>query len=322
MLLLLPLMAAARSPRDTIRSKQGVEIFVKNDQSRKLKLIIEAHFLDAEASAADYARVGTGINADYIFKKYFSLNVGAKGTYFSVLQADARAKSYTDNKLNPFAVASGGVRLHIVDGKGWEHRKMHLESFKELDAKGRPKTTVRFMHAKFPCRRIWALRGGYYYSMAPISANHNGDILNPLANGSVKTTDGTVFTGSYYTNTTTMGYYAGLTKITHMKMKTSSTINWLEGSSRQTALFKEVYADVLFTNTTIDPFVVKGKEYDITPNAAGSFKLSDIGWRVGGRIVSTRKRTNLGTSYEIGSRPGLASRGAYLAIGISLAFVR
>ncbi len=322
LLLLASAGASAKAKRDTIITKQGVEIFVSKDQSKKLKLIAELHLLDVETGASDYVRMGTGANADYIFRRYFSVNAGFKGTYYSFLQQTESGKSYSDTKLNPFATGNAGIRLHILDGKGWEKRKMVLDAFKELDSKGMRRTTMRFTKAKFPCRRIFAVRGGLYYSNAPVSVNHNADVLKPQAKGSVQTADGTVFTGDYYTNTRTMGYYAGLTRITHMKMRTSSTINWLEGDSKQTAIFKEVYADVLFANTTIDPLLVKGTEYAITPNTPGSFSLNDIGWRMGGRLIATRKRVNMGTSYEIGNRPGLKGRGAYLSIGITLAYVK
>ncbi len=322
LLLLLPATVWGKAKKDTIMTKQGVEIFVKSDQSKKLKIIAELHLLDAEAGASDFARIGAGFNADYIHRKYFSVNASYKTTFYSFLQQSEATKSYSDTKLNPFSVGSAGVRLHIMDGKGWEKRKMTLDAFKEVDNKGQRRTTMRFTKARFPCRRIFALRGGGYYSTAPISTNMTADIFKPQQKGSLTTTDGTVFGNDYYTNTRTMGFYGGLTRLTHMKMKTTSTINWFEGEAKQTAIFKEVYADVIFANTTIDPLLVNGKEYAITPNAPGSFSLSDIGWRIGGRLISTRKRVNMGTSYELGSRPGLKQRGAYLAIGITLAWVK
>jgi hypothetical protein len=317
---LFPSLAAARG--DTIHTRQGVEVFVKHNQSRKLKIIAEAHAIDIEASASDYLRLGSGANGDYIFRKYFSVNAGYKGSFFSFLKQNARDKSYTENNLNSFSVGNAGIRLHILDGKGWVRRRMTLQSFKERDAKGNRRTIVRSLVAKYPCRRIFALRGGVYYSTGPISANMTASIFEPSAKGSVQTADGNVFKGDYYTNTTTSGFYVGLTQITNMKMWTSNTIEWLEGASKLTAIFKETYADIIVTNTTIDPLVVAGKQHEITPNAPGSFGLSNIGWRIGGRLISTRKLINMGTSYEIGSRPGLYQRGAYLSLGITVAMMK
>lgn len=321
-LMLLPLCVAAKPKRDTITTRQGVEVFIKNDKSKRLSVIAELHVIDAEASLADYARIGTGANADFYFPRFVSFNAGAKGTYFSYLASLSRKSSFSQNDLNPFSVANAGIRLHLWDGKGWEMRKMLLESFKEVDGKGMPRRTVRTLRAKFPCRRIMAIRGGVYYSIAPITANHNARIMQPVSKGSVRTANNTVLTGDYYTNTTTNGFYAGLTRITHMKFKSTNTMNWMEGNAKQTAIFKEVYADVIFAGTTIDPFQVKGVKFDVEPNAKESFSISDIGWRVGGRLVSTRRKINLGTSYEIGMRPGLQSRAAYLSLGINIAYVR
>ncbi len=318
----LPFFTTSKAKRDTITTRQGVEVFIKNDKSKKLSLIAEVHIIDAEASLADYARVGTGANVDYYFKKYLSLNAGFKGTYFSYLATLANKTDHSENTLTPFSVGGAGLRIHLWDGKGWEWRKMLLESFKELDSKGMPRTTVRTLRAKFPCRRIMALRGGAYFSTAPVTANHNASIAQPVGKGSVRTANGAVFTGDYYTNTTTTGFYAGLTRITHMKFKSTNTMSWMEGNEKQTAIFKEVYADVIMANTTIDPFKVKGIDYPVEPNAKESFAINNIGWRVGGRLVATKKKINLGTSYEIGMRPGLKSRAAYLCIGINVAYVR
>ncbi len=320
LLLMCPMIAAARA--DTIRTRQGVEVFVKNNQSRKLKIIAEVHALDIETGLSDYLRVGAGFNADYIFPRFFSVYAGYKGTYYSFLKQMSRDKSYSENALQSFSVGNGGVRLHILDGKGWSRRKMTLQSFKERDSKGGQRTIVRSLVARYPCRRIFALRGGLYYSNAPISANMTADILKPGSKGSVTTADGTVFTSDYYTSTTTSGVYAGLTQITNMKMRTSNTIEWFEGDSRLTAIFKETYADIIFTNTTIDPFVVAGKKYEVTPNTPGSFGIANIGWRIGGRLISTRKLINMGTSYEIGSRPGIYQRGAYFHLGITVAMMK
>jgi hypothetical protein len=318
----MPMAVAAKPKRDTISTNQGVEVFIKNDKSKKLSLIAELHVVDAEASLADYARIGTGANIDYYFKKYLSLNAGFKGTYFSYLSTLASKTDYSENTITPFSVGGAGIRIHFWDGKGWEKRKMLLESFKEVDGKGMPRTTVRTLRAKFPCRRIMAVRGGAYFSTAPVTANHNASVTQPAGKGTVRTVNGTKFTGDYYTNSTTTGFYAGVTRVTHMKFKSTNTISWMEGAEKQTAIFKEVYADVIVANTTIDPFKVKGMEYPIEPNGKESFTVNNIGWRVGGRLVSTRKKINLGTSYEIGMRPGLKSRAAYLSIGINIAYVR
>lgn len=324
-LLFLSLPKVAMAERDTITTRQGVEVFIKNNQSRKLKLIVEGHLADLESNMSDYARVGTGVNADFIFRRFLSVHAGYSGTYFSWLQKQAKDLSYTQNRLRSFSVADAGVRLHILDGKGWAKRKITLQSFKELNEKGMPRTTVRFLKAKYPCRRIVALRGGLYVSNAPISANVNADItkiLEPENKGSVTATDGTVLTGDYYTNTYTTGVYAGITKIINMKFRSSSTIEWLEGESRLTALFKENYIDVIFATTTVDPFMVSGKEYVPAMDVAGGLSLSNIGWRIGGRLLNTQGTVNTGVNYEVGSRPGVADKGYYIHIGVTIAYMK
>lgn len=322
MTLLLPVMAFAKA--DTLQTNQGVEIFIKNNRAFRLKMIIEAHLFDGESSLTDYGRIGTGANADYIFRRFVSLHAGYSGGYFSMLQSQAKQQTFTQNRLKSFSVGEAGIRLHVLDGKGWSRRKMILQTFKEPDEHGRERTIVRSVKAKFPCRRIVALRGGVYYSTSPLGANANADIAKliekPDIKGSVLTTDGTVFTGDYYTNTTTTGIYAGITKIVNMRFMASSTIEWLEGESKLTALFKENYIDVILANTTIDPFVVGGKQYPIVTNAPGGFTMANIGWRIGGRLIATERPVTTSATYEIGSRPGIAQRGAYVRIGVNITY--
>ncbi len=322
--LLLPVVARARVKADTLQTNQGVEIFIKNNRAFRLKMIIEAHLFDGESSLSDFGRIGTGVSADYIFRRFLSVHGSYSGGYFSVLKNNAKQQSFTENRLKGFSVGEAGIRLHVLDGKGWARRKMMLQSFKEPDEHGRERTIVRSVKARFPCRRIVALRGGVYYSTSPFGANVNTDLSKLIESnspvGSVTATDGTVFTGDYYSNTTTTGIYAGLTKIVNMKFMASSTIEWLEGESKLTALFKENYIDVIFANTTIDPFMIKGKQFPIDVNAKGSVSLNNIGWRVGGRVIATEKPVTTSATYEMGVRPGLATRGAYVRIGINITY--
>ncbi len=323
-LLLQPMLVLAK--RDTIMTRQGVEVYIKNNRSRKLKLIVEGHLVDLETTQTDYGRVGGGINADYLFWRLGSISAGYRGTYYSITTHEAGLVSYSRNVLKNFSEAYAGGRFHIWDGKGWIKRKMTLDRFDEYDVSGQLHSKARYLKARFPCRRIIALRGGVYSTNTPVSANMTLDVTKLPSNmekGTVTTANGTVLRGEYYTNTRTTGIYAGLTRLFHMKFDASNDINWEESQTKLTAIFRETYLDIILANTTIEPFNVKGKYYEVRPNNPGSFLVDRIGWRFGGRLISTAHLINTGISYELGSRPGIGNfRGAYLRIGLDIALMK
>jgi hypothetical protein len=191
-----------------------------------------------------------------------------------------------------------------------------------LNDDGTTRTTVRFLKAKYPCRLIYAARGGVYFSTSPVVSNMNKDIWKPEDKGSIRTTDGTVFGLDHYTNSTTTGFYVGLSRIINMRFLTSSNIEVDESERKLTSFFKETYLDILIANTTFDPFQRGGLNYEIVANADGSFSTNNVGWRLGSRLVNTKKKNGMGAYAEIGMRPGVFGRGMYASLGFNLAFTR
>ena len=319
---ILCLPAVGMAKNDTIRTKDGVDVYIKKNQSKKLKFIGEARLLDIESGATDPLRIGAGVSADYLLPKIASANVSFKGAYYSLLEQFSEKKSKTDNKLNIPIVANAGIRLHIYDGKGKHWRKINIQKHVGLNDDGTTRTTVRFLKAKYPCRLIYAARGGVYFSTSPVVSNMNKDIWKPEDKGSIRTTDGTVFGLDHYTNSTTTGFYVGLSRIINMRFLTSSNIEVDESERKLTSFFKETYLDILIANTTFDPFQRGGLNYEIVANADGSFSTNNVGWRLGSRLVNTKKKNGMGAYAEIGMRPGVFGRGMYASLGFNLAFTR
>ncbi len=319
---ILCLPAVGMAKNDTIRTKDGVDVYIKKNQAKKLKFIGEARLLDVECGATDPLRIGAGVSADYLLPKVLSANVSFKGAYYSLLEQFSKKKTKTDNDLKVPIVANAGIRLHIYDGKGKHWRKIYIQKHKGLNEDGTVHTTIRFLKAKYPCRLIYAARGGVYFSTSPVVSDMNKDIWKPEEKGSIRTTDGTVFGLDHYTNSTTTGFYVGLSRIINMRFLTSSNIEVDESARTLTSFFKETYLDILIANTTFDPFQRGGLNYEIVANADGSFSTNNVGWRLGSRLVNTKKKNGMGAYAEIGMRPGVFGRGMYGSLGFNLAFTR
>jgi len=180
-----------------------------------------------------------------------------------------------------------------------------------------------YLVAKLPARRIVALRGGLYHTTSIVSTDMNKSEFAVSNYGAVKTKDGSVFSNAYFTNAHTVGVYVGLSEIFNMWVKIKPlNAEEFSGHTYLNGVFKETYADLLLASTSFDPFIAGGKSYDIEPNATGSFQTSKIGWRLGKKIIYTRKTLNMGFSFEIGDRPGVQGKGLYFGTGMSLAFVK
>lgn len=307
---------------DTIFTSDGVDVYIRRNRSHKLTMIAEARLVDLESSVTDPARVCTGLNGDFFFKRFASINGNFKGAVYSLQSKFAEENNKSQNKLNPFMAANIGARVHFIDGKGSAWKKVTLGVYNDVNDNGSLRTTFRYLRAKYPCRRVIGARTGFFWAGTPVSADMNGDILKPDVKGNLRSTDGTLFSGHYYTNSATSGYYLGLTRIINMNIRVSSNVDTFEGKGKHIGLFREMYADILFGNTRFDPMRTGGQEHAIEANTTGSFNVSNIGWRLGGRAFSTRNPTTLGAWYEIGMRPGIVMRSFYVSAGITLTYVK
>jgi hypothetical protein len=319
LMLAIPCRSLARRSGDgdsSITAFNGAVINVLDNHPYRMKVIAQAQLFNLECSTGDVFRVGAGLTGDYYLPKWASFHAEYIGTYFNIQKMNAATLNKGDNLLKGFSLFEIGGRFHILDRKGHARHKLILSQQTEY-VFGGTVTTTHYLKARFPCRRIFAVRGGLYRTSAPVCTDMNKTELAAGDNGAVKAKDGTVFSDVYYTNDHTTGIYLGLCDLFNMSVRTS-----FDGGTYNTSLLREIYADVLLAGTTFDPFVVKGKSYELDANTAGSFQTSGIGWRLGKKMIMTRKALNMGFSFEMGNRPGVAGRGLYFGCGMSLAFAK
>lgn len=299
---------------DTIIAFNGSPINVLDVSSYSLKLIAQAQLFNLECSMGDAFRIGAGLTGDFYLPKFASIHAEYIHSYFNLQQFDAASLNNSENTVKGFTLLELGGRFHLLDHNATARHKLILSQQTDYTYGGTI-TTTRYLKARFPCRRILALRGGLYRTTAPISTDMNKPEQTIKDYGAVTTKDGSLFTNVYFTNAYTTGFYLGLCDLFNMSVRTA-----VDGSTYNTSLLREVYADVLMASTSVDPFSVAGKTYEIEPNTKGSFQTSPIGWRVGKKMIFTRRTINLGFSMELGNRPGIAGRGLYFSSGFSMAF--
>jgi hypothetical protein len=316
----LPNQVSAQESKEkegaTITAFNGAVIQVRQVQSYKMKLIAQALLFNLECSTGDVFRLGAGLTGDYYLPKFASVHAEYFNSYFNIQKFDAKTLNKSDNALKGFSLFEIGGRFHIIDKEGKARHKLILSQHTDYTYGGSV-TTTRYLKAKFPCRRIFALRGGLYGTTAPVSTDMSKTALANSNYGTVKTKDGTVFSDVYFTNEHTTGFYLGLSDLINMSVLTS-----FDGGNYNTSFLKEIYTDVLIAGTSFDPILAGGKSHEIEPNATGSFQTTKIGWRVGKKMIFTRKTLNMGFSFEMGDRPGVQGKGLYFGCGWSMAFVK
>ncbi len=309
-------LKATISDSSDIVAFNGAIIKVRGVSSYEMKLTAQAQIFNLECSMGDAFRLGAGLATDYYLPRYASFHAAYIGSYFNIQKLHANTLAKGENKLKGFSLFEVGGRLHISDRNGLARHKLILSQHTDYVIGGTV-TTTRYLKAKFPCRRIFALRGGLYLSNAPVSTDMNKSELAVGTYGGVKTKDGTVLSNVYFTNAYTKGVYLGLCDLFNMSVRTS-----YGGSNYNSSLLRELYVDVILASTSFDPFSVGGVSYEVVPNTTGSFQTSNMGWRAGKKMMFTRRTVNLAFSLEVGSRPGVYKAGAYFGCGMSVAFVK
>jgi hypothetical protein len=312
---------------DTITSKRGTKVYIKDEQSGKMQIIAQAFLLDVDCGTGDALRLGAGVEGDYFLHKRASVHLGYTFSYLDAQKSTATTLNKGDNAIKGYSLFEVGGRFHIIDKKSLKkcktqlsHHGSRLAHFNASQAG--VSIPENYLVAKLPARRILALRGGFYHTTTIASTDMNKGELTIGQYGAVKTKDGTILSDVYFTNAHTTGAYIGLSEIFNMWVRIKPMIDEFKGHTYLNGVFKETYADLLLAPTSFDPFVTGGRSYDIEPNTKGSFQTSPIGARIGKRIVYTRKKVNLGFNFEIGDRPEIIGRGYYFACGMSLAFVK
>ena len=310
---------------DTLSSKRGSQVVIKEEQSSRMKMIFQFRFLGDELGSGDITRASMGLEGDYFLPKLLSIHADFTKSYFSTKKLAANDLNGATNSVSNFSEFNIGGRFHIVDMKALKRAKTKLSHNATFAEQYNSGGTIpeNYLVCKLPARRILAARGGIYYVTTIAVADMNSNELKVGDKGAVKTSDGVVFAGDFYTNAHTTGVYVGLSEIfnrwVRLKMLNADEFS---GRSYRNGLFREIYADVLLAGTSFDPFTTTTGSHTIEANKAGSFQTSPIGFRLGKKMVVTRKTLNIGVNYEIGDRPGLKGKGYYFSFGMSASFVK
>lgn len=302
---------------DTVTARNGASIYIKQINSYEMKYIAQLMLFNLECSTGDAFKIGAGVAGDYFLPKFGSFHAEYFNSYFGLQKMHAGTLNKGENSLSNFSLLEAGGRFHIIDKNGRAKHKLILSNTSNGTI-----TTTEYLRAKLPCRRILALRGGFYRTTAVVSTDMNKDELPVGDNGGVKTKDGTVFSDVYFTNSHTTGCYVGLSDIINMSVYTKNNVSGYQGEGFFTSKFREVFADVLIASTSFDDFRAGSKSYPIEPNAKGSFQTSNIGWRLGKTYIRNRRHLTVAYNFEIGSRPGVQGRGLYFGTGINLVYIR
>ena len=310
---------------DTLTSKRGTKILIKDEKSYQMKMILQAKFLSDELGSGDITRASWGLEGDYFLPKLLSVHADMVRSYFSTKMTDATMLNEGKNKVSNFSEFEIGGRFHLIDKKALKRAKTKLSHHGSTMDHYYAGNAIpeNYLISKLPARRILAVRGGIYRATTIAVADMNSSELKVGDKGAVKTADGTILAGDFYTNAHTTGVYVGLSEIYNMWVRLSP-LNAEEFSNRtyRNGMFREVFLDVLFAGTSFDPFSTATGSHSIEANKTGSFQTSPIGARLGKKFAINRKTVNIGGSFEIGDRPGLIGKGYYFSCGLTVAFVK
>ncbi len=303
------LLAQQLNAGDTITSRRGTKVYIKDEQSGRMKLCYAGFFLNVDCGTGDALRLGAGAEGDYFLPKIASVHLAYTHSYLDVQKSSAGTLNKGTNTISGYSLFEVGGRFHIIDRKALKRCKtpivttwVRLSHFNA--SQGGMSIPENYLVARLPARCILALRGGFYHATTIVSTDMNKNELAVGQYGAVKTKDGTVLSDVYFTNARTTGAYIGLSEIFNMWVRIKPMIDEFKGHTYLNGVFKETYVDLLLAPTSFKPFIAGGISYDIEPNSKGSFQTSPIGMRIGKRFVYTRKMINLGFNFEIGDRPG------------------
>ena len=258
-------------------------------------------------------KLSAGIEGDVYLPKLVSLHGQYIKTYISLPGKEVKLKNSSLFEL--------GGRFHLLDLHARKKQKITLGHTSDYSYSG-SSSIEHYIKAKLPCRRILAARGGLYHLTSIASTDMNKNELKDHDYGAVKTKDGTILSNEYLTNSYSTGIYAGLADIFNMWVRTKNNCEGYSDNTYLNGVYKETFFDILMASTSFDPFQANGHSYPIEPDVPGSFQTTKLGWRLGKKVVYTRKTFNIGFSFEIGNKPGVAGSGYYFGSGITLAFVK
>lgn len=299
-----------------LRAQEIHYSFTRSEPGR-VKFIGQLKLFDLDCGMADPFRISVGAIGDYFAPKTFSLHAGYNKALWGITNMNARILNNDKNSISRFWSFELGGRLYISDRTATKRLKIVMGGSYNYYY-----YTEKSAVLEFPCRKIFALRGGMYSSVTPVCSDWNKS-NSPLSDKTpaVQTTDGKIFGGlnSVYTNMNSFGLYGGLSFIAIINADYSQS-GEVSGNFIK-RFFRETYIDLLYEpKTSFDAIMAgDGTQHQISSNQAGSFKTSQLGFRVGETYL---KPKNGAASFglELGMRPGISGRGLYFAsrIGITI----
>lgn len=320
LLAFLPTMAfAGPVSKDTITTYAGNHIYIIENQPSKMKLMVNAQLMNIECGMGDLCKFSVGLKGDIFLPKLFSVTGSYTQAAWGLKKMDFGSNNITQNDYVPFRQIEAGGRFHFVDKNGRAKHKIVLFSHTTY---GYNSTTTweKSITTKLPCRRIWAARGGLYMSTATVSSSMSQN--DEIKVGTIKTKDGMIVSDYAYTGARSYGFYAGLSNIYNMRVRSKNDVPSYEENTYISSIFREAYADVIIAGTTFDDFKINGASHPIEANAKGSFITNNIGWRIGKVLTRTKSLINLSYTFEVGNRPGIKYMGYYFSSGLNIAFVK
>jgi len=273
--------------------------FLLNENDR-VKFIGQINLLSVESSTMDPLRAGFGGAADYFLPKMLSFHAGLFSTYFTVTNNSNAPNLNADiNKLSYYTYGEACVRYHIMDKEGVQKLKIILSS--EVDYRHNRRTTT-YVNIPYPARKIFGIRGGLYSSVVPVSSDMNKSNSPFKDQNGIATSDGKNW-GKYqpvFTNMNEFGFFGGLS---FMSIVNST---YLRDESRKNKRWaRETYLDFIYAPAiSFDDIKSATGSSKIIPNAPGSFKVNNMGGRIGYTLLPP-KDFALGLNVEVGLRPGI-----------------
>ncbi len=311
----------SQKPIDTLELEHGGVAHIYDDRSAKMRFVGELILGHIETHSGDLCTWSVGGSSDVIVGKYGSLH----GSYLTPLLSIERIIA-SDNNINEKAIRGAGTweiggSVFLVDKHKYAKHKIVLAT------KHSYKIDIEYVsYCKLPCRRIYALRAGYYGHRALVTTDMNSGELTVDEHGAVRATDGTLLYNEYYTNSFSNGAYFGLSRLTLMntisQVSTEKELFRGEGSFFASRKYAEIYADVIIADTKFNSIVDGYGTYQIVPNQPGSFQTSSFGGRVGLKSLVNKGGYNLGQKIEAGYRPGLKGFGWYACMVISVGIIK
>lgn len=293
---------------------QDVTYSFKRNEPQRVKLLIQAKIFDLDCSVADPFRVGVGLQADYFMPKALSLHAAYNKALFGIVNFNASTLNANKAELSKYNNYEAGLRLYLRDKMSTKKLRIVVSS----EYVGYNTIRESSVEMNFPCRKIFAFRGGLYGGVTPVNSSWNKSNSPFDSKPGVQTTDGKTFGDYYYTNMQSFGFYGGLSLIAIINA--DYDMSGARSGSYIKRFFRETYLDLLYEpSQKFDPIFTDGQMHPLEANTAGSFKTTKLGFRLGTSVLKP-KNGGMAFGLELGSRPGVSGVGLYFASRVAIVF--